>query len=108
MIRLVFHLTASLYYWVHHHMPVNRLVVAARTQPDWRWAPVALLVSLACFLASASLTVAIDEGASGWLNLIVIVLLIDAIKTLLLVPASLAWAARRAMARSRLSSAAMD
>ena len=100
MIRLTFHLVARLHWWLQEHAPTNRLVNAARTRPGWKWAPIALGVSIACFLTAAILTNAVADGAPEALNLVVLVMIIDAIKTMVLAPISLIWTIRAKLART--------
>jgi len=103
MIRLVFHLTATAYWWLHAHAPTNRLVQRVRTAPSLRWTPICALLALACLATAAGLGAAIRHGAPGVLNLAILVLIYDGLKLLVLAPISLAW-----FARSRLVKATVN
>ena len=94
IIRAIFTATFTIGWWLHHHDPVTRLADKARTQPGWRWTPIAAAVSAACFLAAATLLACVNDGAPQWLNWITILVMWEAIKTALLVPLSLVWTAR--------------
>jgi hypothetical protein len=90
-IRAIFSATAHVYWWLNSHAPSNRLINAARTRPGLRWAPITLVVAALCWLTAATLQAMIADGAPAWLNLIVLVLIVDGIKLGLAAPFSLWW-----------------
>lgn len=89
MFRLGFHLSSHLF-GALQHAPTNRLLARLRTRQGLRWAvPVALvLVPVYLFAASIATTV-IEDGGPGWLNLIVVLLIWNALKFAAMVPVSL-------------------
>ena len=103
MIRLVFHLAATAYWWLHAHAPSNRLVQRVRTAPSLHWTPICALAALTCLAAAAGLGATIQHGAPGWLNLVVLVALWDGAKIGWLAPANLVWMIRARLADRRYS-----
>lgn len=106
MFRLGFHLSTYLYD-VLQHAPTNRLLAELRTRQGLRWSiPVALvLVPVYLFAASIATTV-IEDGGPGWLNLIVVLLIWNAMKFAVMVPISLCLLARARLVEWRLRRAA--
>ncbi|MCL2489152.1 MAG: hypothetical protein FWF36_00255 [Propionibacteriaceae bacterium] len=101
MIRLVFHLVTTAYWWLHAHAPTNRLVQRVRSAPRLGWTPICLLIALACLTTAAGLGAAIQHGAPGWLNLAVLAALWDGVKIGCLAPANVAWTIRARLACRR-------
>jgi hypothetical protein len=91
LIRAVFSLTATVYWWLSTRTPGNRLVAHVRAHPAWRWAPVSLMAGVACLAGSVLLSWAVQKGAPGWLNLGVLYLMWTGMKLSLLAPISLVW-----------------
>lgn len=81
MIRLCIKLAASFYRLLRVRAPSNVLLDLLRTHRGLKWAIPTCLVLAPTYLYVASLTTAlIERGASGWLNLLVILLCWNALK----------------------------
>lgn len=76
------------------YMPTNILAEAVRTRRGMKWGPVAMLLAVPYFAAAAWLAGLIDQGAPGWLHLLVILAVWNGFKMLWLGPASIAWVIR--------------
>ena len=77
----IFYVVACAHRYLQLFAPSNLLIARVRTSPP-RWRTVMLLMALAYALVGAMhfLSTAIENGAPGWLNLLVMVLAWDAIK----------------------------
>jgi hypothetical protein len=71
------------------HAPASKLIAHVRAHP-LRWAVPAAGLGLLCFLAAATFTGVISRGGPGWLNLAVILLVVDGMRLLAVGPASVA------------------
>ena len=91
----VFYGAACAHRYLQLFAPSNLLIARVRTSPP-RWRTVMLLIALAYALVGAMnfLSTAIENGAPGWLNPLVMVLAWDAIKVGL-VAASVAFCCTR-------------
>ncbi len=99
MVRAAFHLSASLYYWLHDHAPTNRLVRRLRQHPTLPGVLTALGLGLLLLITAGGLGQAVRAGAPAWLNLGVLWLAWDGVKATVLAPVGLAWWARARIAR---------
>lgn len=94
MFRLGFHLSSYLC-GALQHAPTNRLLARLRTRQGLRWAvPVALVLVPPYLFAASIATTVMEDGGPGWLNLLVLLLIWNAIKFAAMVPISLALLAR--------------
>lgn len=84
MLPVVF-VVAHVYAYLQLYAPSNLLVARVRRSPP-RWGIAVLLLGLAYGLiwASHHLSMAIQHGAPGWLNLVVLILAWDSVKFALL------------------------
>jgi hypothetical protein len=103
MIRLIFALTARVYYWLQDHAPTNRRVHRLRANPTLGGCVASLVLGLVCLVAAGTIGTLIRHGAPGWLNLAVLLLGFDGIKLVLFAPAGVVWVARASMARRRVA-----
>lgn len=94
MIRFSFTLAAKAYWFLHDHAPSNRLARRVRSQPRLAWAPICLIVSVGYLAAAIGLSMAVNHGWPGWLNIAVLILACSGLKTMWLAPASLVWTIR--------------
>lgn len=97
----IFYVVACAHRYLQLFAPSNLLIARVRTSPP-RWRTVMLLVALAYALVGAMhfLSTAIENGAPGWLNLLVMVLAWDAIKIGLLGAGQCVRLAHTAVCRS--------
>ena len=77
----ILYVVACAYRYLQLYAPSNLLIARVRTSPPrWRTATFLMALAYALIWATHYLSMAIQHGALGWLNLIVLVLAWDAIK----------------------------
>ena len=94
MIRLCFTLANRLYWWLHHHAPSNRIVARAASRPSLAWTGVSLLLSILLLGIAVGVSAIVQHGGPGWLNLLVLWLVLDGVKMGCLAPVTLLRVAR--------------
>ncbi|MDW4572633.1 sulfate permease [Microbacterium sp. M3] len=70
-------------------MPTNILLAAIFTRRGLKWGVPAMLIAVLYFLAAALCAGLVERGAAGWLNLVVLLFLWNALKFVAVGPASL-------------------
>ncbi|MBM7231317.1 MULTISPECIES: hypothetical protein [Actinomycetes] len=105
MIRLIWTLSARTRYYLRRYMPTNRLLDAIRRRPNLRWGIPAMLIAVPYLLIASICTNAIAAGAPGWLHLVVLWAVWNAMKFIVMGPVSLVLLVRarirEAVARRR-------
>lgn len=105
MIRLIWTLSARTRYYLRRYMPTNRLLDAIRRRPNLRWGIPAMLMAVPYLLIASICTNAIAAGAPGWLHLVVLWAVWNAMKFIVMGPVSLVLLVRarirEAVARRR-------
>ena len=98
MFRLIW--TASVYIgdFLRRYMPTNIALDAIRARSGLKWGIPAMLLAAPYLYAASLVRVLIDNGAPGWLNLLVLLFIWDAMKFAFIGPISLILLLR---ARSR-------
>ena len=77
----IFYVVACAHRYMQLFAPSNLLIARVRTSPPyWRTAMLLLALAYALIWATHFLTMAIGNGAPGWLNLVGLILAWDAIK----------------------------
>lgn len=94
MLRLLWALSASIRYYLRRYMPTNIALDAIRTRRGLKWGVPAMLLAAPYLLAASICTNFIADGGPGWLNLIVLLLVWNAMKFLIMGPISLFLLAR--------------
>ena len=89
MIRLIWTLSARTRYYLRRYMPTNRLLDAIRRRPNLRWGIPAMLIAVPYLLIASICTNAIAAGAPGWLHLVVLWAVWNAMKFIVMGPVSL-------------------
>lgn len=89
MIRLIWTLSAHTRYYLHRYMPTNRLLDAIRRRRNLRWGIPAMLLAVPYLLIASICTNALDQGAPGWLHLVVLWSVWNAMKFIIMGPISL-------------------
>jgi hypothetical protein len=74
--------------------PTNMLVDRIRTRRGLKWGIPAMLLVVPLVLAAAACVAGVHDGGPGWFNLLVILFIWDALKFLVMGPASLFLLAR--------------
>ena len=112
MLRLIWNASIRICTFMRVWMPPNILLDALRTRRRLRWGVPAMLLAGGYFAIAYWCTTLIAGGAPGWLNLIVLLCILNAFKFLIHGPISLVrliWVRRserrqaRAEARERLA-----
>lgn len=105
MLRLLWAMSVRIRYFLRRYMPTNILLDLIRTRRGLKWGIPAMLLAAPYLLAASICTNIIAEGGPGWLNLLVILFIWNAMKFLIMGPASLALLIRvriqEAIARRR-------
>lgn len=89
MFRLLWAASAHTRYYLRRYMPTNIALDAIRTRRGWKWGVPAMLLAVPYLLAASICTSLITDGGPGWLNLIVLWGVWNAIKFLIMGPVSL-------------------
>jgi hypothetical protein len=89
MIRLLWPLSVRTRYFLRRFTPTNILLDAIRTRRGLKWGVPAMLLTLPYLLAASICINLISTGGPGWLNLLVLLFVWNAIKMLVIGPISL-------------------
>ena len=89
MLRLLWALSASIRYYLRRYMPTNIALDAIRTRRGLKWGVPAMLLAAPYLLAASICTNFIADGGPGWLNLLVLLFIWNAMKFLIMGPVSL-------------------
>ncbi|WP_119296298.1 sulfate permease [Brevibacterium casei] len=101
MFRLLIVVSIHIRNFLRRYMPTNILADLIRTRRGMKWGPAAMMLAIPYFAAAVWLVGLIDQGAPGWLHLLVLLTIWNGFKMLYLGPASVAW-----LTRARLREAA--
>ncbi|MCC8927322.1 sulfate permease [Rhodococcus sp. I2R] len=102
MIRLIWALSAHARYYPRRYMPTNRLLDAIRRRHNLKWGIPAMLLAVPYLLIASICTNAFDQGAPGWLHLVALWSVWNAMKFIIMGPISLVLLVR---ARIRVAGA---
>lgn len=94
MIRLLWVMSIRARYFLRRYMPTNILLDLIRTRRGLKWGIPAMLLAAPYLLAASICTNLIADDAPGWLNLLVILFIWNALKFLIMAPVSLVLLAR--------------
>lgn len=109
MFRSIWVASAHIRYFLRRYMPTNIALDAIRTRRGLKWGVPAMLLAVPYMYAASLLTVLIDDGAPGWLYLLVLLFIWNALKFAIVGPVSVAlliraraaeWRQRRVTGRS--------
>lgn len=89
MLRLLWAASVRTRYFLRRYMPTNVLLDLIRTRRGLKWGIPAMLLAAPYLLAASICTNLIANGGPGWLNLLVILFIWNALKFLILGPVSL-------------------
>lgn len=102
MFRLIWTLSVRTRDYLHRYMPSNRLLAAIRTRRGLKWGIPAMLVALPYILIASICSGAVADGGPGWFHLIVLWACWNALKFIIMGPASVVL-----LGRARLREAAI-
>lgn len=88
MIRLIWVASEHTRYFLRRYMPTNILLDAIRTRRGFKWGAPAMLLAVPYLLIANVCTGLIDNGAPGWLHLVVLWAIWCALKMLWIGPSS--------------------
>lgn len=94
MIRMIWTLSAHTRYYLRRYMPTNRLLDVIRRRRNLKWGIPAMLLAVPYLLIASICTNALDQGAPGWLHLVVLWSVWNAMKLIIMGPVSLILLAR--------------
>lgn len=94
MIRLLWALSVRIRYFLRRYMPTNILLDLIRSRCGLKWGIPAMLMAAPYLLAASICTNLIAGGAPGWLNLLVLLFIWNAMKFLIMGPVSVVLLAR--------------
>jgi hypothetical protein len=86
MIQLLWTASVHTRNFLRRYMPTNRLLDAIRTRRGLKWGVPAMLLAGPYLLAASICTSLINDGGPGWLNLLVILFIWNAMKFLIMGP----------------------
>ena len=89
MFGLVTAVTARVYYSLRRFMPTNILLDAIHTRRGFKWGVPAMLVAVPYALAAAYCVGLVEAGGSGWLNVLALLFVWNALKFLVAGPIAL-------------------
>jgi small-conductance mechanosensitive channel len=103
MFGIIWGLTARAHYFFRRFMPTNIALDAIHTRRGLKWAVPAMLVAVPYALAAALCAGLVETGGSGWLNVLTVLFVWNALKFVVAGPAALLrlLAVRRREARAR-------
>ncbi|MFT4083906.1 MAG: sulfate permease [Nocardioides sp.] len=103
MIRFAIIATARAGWFLRCYAPSNIMLDAIRSRRGLKWGIPAALVLVPAYLYGGSIAITlIERGGPGWLNLVVLILIWDALKFAVMAPVSIALLVRTRLAeRSR-------
>jgi hypothetical protein len=101
MFRLLWNLSIRVRLFLRTYMPTNILLDALRTRRGLKWGVPAMLIAAPYVLGAWLLTVWIADGGPGWLNLLVLLFIWNALKFVINGPITLAQLLRERGAERR-------
>lgn len=101
MFRLLWNLSIRVRLFLRTYMPTNILLDALRTRRGLKWGMPAMLIAAPYLLGAWLLTVWIADGGPGWLNLLVLLFVWNALKFLVNGPITLIVLIRARVAERR-------
>lgn len=105
MLRLLWNLSIRVRLFLRTYMPTNILLDALRTRRGLKWGVPAMLIAVPYLLGAWLLTVWIADGGAGWLNLLVLLFIWNALKFLVNGPITLILLVRAHTAERRIARA---
>ncbi|MFT3889032.1 MAG: sulfate permease [Arachnia sp.] len=89
MLRLLWAASVRIRYFLRRYMPTNILLDLIRTRRGLKWGIPAMLLAAPYLLAASICTSIIEDDGPGWLNLLVLLLIWNALKFIWIGPVSL-------------------
>lgn len=89
MFRLIWIGSVYTRYFLSRYMPTNILLDLIRTRRGLKWGVPGMLLSLPYLYVASFLTVLIEDGAPGWLHVLVVLCIWNAMKFAIMGPVSI-------------------
>ena len=89
MFRLIWTVSVHTRYFLRRYMPTNVLLDAIRTRRGLKWGLPAMLLVAPYLYVAGILRVVIEDGGPGWLHLLVLLCVWNAMKFAIMGPVSL-------------------
>ena len=106
MFEFILGITSRSYFFMRRFMPTAIVIDTINTRRGLKWGVLAMLLAVPYALIAVYFRAQIDAGEPGWLNLLVLLCLWNALKLLLIGPISLlklmAVRVREALTRRRM------
>nr|WP_300146710.1 sulfate permease [Propionicimonas sp.] len=109
MFRLIWIASIHTRYFLRRYLPTNIALDAIRTRRGLKWGIPAMLLAVPYLLIASTLTALMDNGGPGWLHLVVLIAIWNAMKFAVMGPISMIlllrakageWRQRRSLRRS--------
>ena len=101
MFRLIWALSVRTRYFLRRYMPTNLLLDAIRTRRGLRWGVPAMLLAIPYLYAASICAQLAENGGPGWLHLLVLLFIWNALKFLVNGPITLVVLIRARLAERR-------
>ena len=101
MFRLIWTASVHTRYFLRRYMPTNIVLDAIRTPAGLKWGVPAMVLAIPYLYAGSLLTTVIGDGGPGWLHLVTLVLIWNAMKFIVMGPVSLLLMVRKKVAQAR-------
>ena len=89
MFGIIWGLTARIHYSVRRFMPTNIALDAIHSRRGLKWGVPAMLIAVPYLLAAVFCIGLVEDGGSGWLNLLALLFVWNALKFIVSGPATL-------------------
>lgn len=94
MLRLLWAASVRIRYFLRRYMPTNILLDLIRTRRCLKWGIPAMLLAVPYLLLASICANLVADGGPGWLNLLVLLFVWNALKFIVMGPVSLALLVR--------------
>jgi hypothetical protein len=101
MCRLIWALSVRTRYFVRRYMPTNILLDAIRTRRGLKWGTPAMLLAIPYLYAASICVQLIADGVNGWLHLLVLLFIYNAMKFTIMGPVSIVLLLRSTAPRQK-------
>lgn len=101
MCRLIWALSVRTRYFLRRYMPTNILLDAIHTRRGLKWGTPAMLLAIPYLYAASICVQLIEEDGPGWLHLLVLLFIYNAMKFTIMGPVSIVLLLRSTAARQK-------
>ncbi|ALN16600.1 sulfate permease [Brachybacterium paraconglomeratum] len=101
MFRLIWIGSVYTRYFLRRYMPTNILLDLIRTRRELKWGVPAMLLAIPYLYVASFLSVLIEDGAPGWLHVLVVLCIWNAMKFAFMGPVSVVLLLRARVSESQ-------